>query len=170
MDGSRGEWIFSSHYISASKCINCGWTFCQMLKEGRASPKCDVYSYAIVLWELVSFQFPFKGLTIFRIMTKVTNGEVYANKTMTVCSSNCHTSCFVFQRPAIPSGCDQSLSRLIKQCWVQDYKVGCVCVCVCVCVLHTWAMYYILDSADVCCNFMCTILYCCRRDHRLKRL
>ena len=47
-----------------------------MLKEERASPKCDVYSYAIVLWELVTFQVPFQGLSRYPIMTKVINGEV----------------------------------------------------------------------------------------------
>ena len=52
-----------------------------MLKEERASPKCDVYSYAIVLWELVSFQVPFQGLARFPIMLKVTNGEVNNFKT-----------------------------------------------------------------------------------------
>ena len=37
--------------------------------------------------------------------------------------------CCLFQRPAIPSDCDQSLSDLIQRCWVDDYKVvKCVCI------------------------------------------
>ena len=49
----------------------------QLLREEPASQKCDVYSYAIVLWELATFQVPFEGVGELMIPGKVFEGEVY---------------------------------------------------------------------------------------------
>ena len=57
----------------------------QILMEEPASQKCDVYSYAIVLWELATFQVPLEGLSVFQIMTTVAKGEV-KDTPLSVCS------------------------------------------------------------------------------------
>ena len=52
------------------------WTAPEMLREHPTSKKCDVYSYAIILWELVSFELPFQGVAELMIPARVINGEV----------------------------------------------------------------------------------------------
>ena len=39
----------------------------ELLTKGDVSTKCDVYSYAIILWEMLSSSHPFKGLDIFQV-------------------------------------------------------------------------------------------------------
>ena len=47
-----------------------------MLNGLPVSKKTDVYSYAILLWELVSFEPPFKGELRVDIPSMVSDGEV----------------------------------------------------------------------------------------------
>lgn len=42
----------------------------ELLTKGDVSTKCDVYSYAIILWEMLSSSHPFKGLDIFQVREK----------------------------------------------------------------------------------------------------
>ena len=50
--------------------------------EQPASKKCDVYSYAIILWELATFELPFEGVGELMIPEKVLNGEVHVYNIM----------------------------------------------------------------------------------------
>uniref|UniRef100_A0A7E4UX48 Mitogen-activated protein kinase kinase kinase 20 n=1 Tax=Panagrellus redivivus TaxID=6233 RepID=A0A7E4UX48_PANRE len=64
-------------------------------KEG-ITPATDVWSYAVVLWELVSREVPYKGLTEFKIYSIITqHGE----------------------RLVIPETCPMELGNLLKDCW-----------------------------------------------------
>jgi sterile alpha motif and leucine zipper-containing kinase AZK len=69
-------------------------------KEGITTAT-DVWSYAVVLWELVSREVPYKGLTEFKIYSIITqHGE----------------------RLVIPETCPQKLANLLKNCWYSNPK------------------------------------------------
>jgi len=60
--------------------------------------KCDVYSFGIVLWEILSQKEPFPHHVNFQKFKKA------------VCYEN--------ERPEIPDGCLPSLKKLVQKCWV----------------------------------------------------
>ena len=68
-------------------------------KEGktRYTIKADVYSYGIILWELVAREEPYKELTQFTIPNAVFRGE----------------------RPKIPQDCPATYASLMERCWAQ---------------------------------------------------
>ena len=69
-------------------------------KEGITTST-DVWSYAVVLWELVSREVPYKGLTEFKIYSIISqHGE----------------------RLVIPDSCPQKLASLLKDCWYSNPK------------------------------------------------
>ncbi|XP_045129407.1 probable serine/threonine-protein kinase DDB_G0268876 isoform X2 [Portunus trituberculatus] len=75
------------------------WMAPELLTKGDVSTKCDVYSYAIILWEMLSTSHPFKGLDIFQIMETIEAGG----------------------RPPLPSGgVSPELKELITSCWAQN--------------------------------------------------
>jgi hypothetical protein len=59
--------------------------------------KCDVYSYGIVLWEILTRQEPFPHHT---------NFEKFR-----------HAVCNLHERPPIPAECEPTLRDLIQRCW-----------------------------------------------------
>uniref|UniRef100_F1KTA7 Mitogen-activated protein kinase kinase kinase MLT n=1 Tax=Ascaris suum TaxID=6253 RepID=F1KTA7_ASCSU len=61
----------------------------------------DVWSYAVVLWEMISREVPYKGLTEFRIYSMI------AQQGVTL---------------VIPEKCPSALSNLMKNCWKVDPK------------------------------------------------
>ena len=71
----------------------------ELLTTGEVSPKCDVYSYAIILWEMLTAQHPFKGLDVYQIMQTVEAGGRPPLTTMAV---------------------SQELRELITSCWAQN--------------------------------------------------
>ena len=77
------------------------WMAPEVYVEGKLSPKADVYSLGIVLWELCTCQVPFKGMIQQHVMFKVSNDEY---------------------RPEIPPDCPTKLSQLIQECWQQDRR------------------------------------------------
>ncbi|KAK4297581.1 hypothetical protein Pmani_030011, partial [Petrolisthes manimaculis] len=75
------------------------WMAPELLTKGDVSSKCDVYSYAIILWEMLTASHPFKGLDIFKIMETIEAGG----------------------RPPLPSsGVSPELKELITSCWAQN--------------------------------------------------
>jgi len=69
-------------------------------KDG-ITPATDVWSYAVVLWELISREVPYKGLTEFKIYSIITqHGE----------------------RLVIPETCPMELRKLLKDCWHTNPK------------------------------------------------
>ncbi len=69
-----------------------------MMDGGRVSKAADVYSYGILLWEIVTGEFPFEGQTTFQVIKGLSAGD----------------------RPVIPSGTDPGYAALIQECWNQD--------------------------------------------------
>ena len=50
----------------------------QVYKGNPVSKLCDVYSYGILLWEIITFQQPFANIICFLVPQKVMDGEVSA--------------------------------------------------------------------------------------------
>ncbi|KAG5106968.1 hypothetical protein JHK82_043938 [Glycine max] len=84
----------------ASKCDSLRgtyrWMAPEMIKGKRYGRKVDVYSFGLILWELVSGTVPFEGLSPIQVAVAVADRN---------------------SRPIIPSHCPHVLSGLIKQCW-----------------------------------------------------
>ena len=79
------------------------WMAPEIAKEERSriSPKCDIYSFAMVLYEIVTLQLPFKDDPELMAMMKVLQG----------------------QRPTLPESdpeCEPFLRHLITACWDED--------------------------------------------------
>jgi len=74
-----------------------GWMAPELFLGRTYSEKIDVYSFAIVLWELLSHGLPFDQIEVWRIPLMITGGE----------------------RPIIPkTNCPEDFIRLIRICWV----------------------------------------------------
>nr|XP_027226344.1 LOW QUALITY PROTEIN: mitogen-activated protein kinase kinase kinase 11-like [Penaeus vannamei] len=75
------------------------WMAPELLTKGPCQAKCDVYSYAIILWEMLTASHPFRGLDIFQIMETIESGG----------------------RPHLPvAGVSRELKELITSCWAQN--------------------------------------------------
>ncbi|KAL8141968.1 hypothetical protein V2J09_015000 [Rumex salicifolius] len=72
------------------------WMAPEMIKEKQHTKKVDVYSFGIVLWELLTALIPFDNMTP-------------EQAAFAVCQKNA--------RPPMPVDCPTALSRLIKRCW-----------------------------------------------------
>ena len=87
---------------SKDKYTNCGtpfWAAPEIIKSGKYSPKADVYSFAIVMYEMIARKDPYGNLNSIQVPFKVADEGL---------------------RPVIPSICPQSYRVLMKQCWSQE--------------------------------------------------
>ncbi|CAI0398687.1 unnamed protein product [Linum tenue] len=72
------------------------WMAPEMIKEKHHTKKVDVYSFGIVLWELLTALTPFDNMTP-------------EQAAFAVCQKNA--------RPPLPVTCPRALSQLINRCW-----------------------------------------------------
>uniref|UniRef100_A0A5B7ALE5 non-specific serine/threonine protein kinase n=1 Tax=Davidia involucrata TaxID=16924 RepID=A0A5B7ALE5_DAVIN len=72
------------------------WMAPEMIKEKHHTKKVDVYSFGIVMWELLTALTPFDNMTP-------------EQAAFAVCQKNA--------RPPLPSTCPMALRRFINQCW-----------------------------------------------------
>ncbi|XP_057416462.1 serine/threonine/tyrosine-protein kinase HT1-like [Lotus japonicus] len=72
------------------------WMAPEMIKEKHHTKKVDVYSFAIVLWELLTGLTPFDNMTPEQAAYAVTHKNA---------------------RPQLPSDCPLAFSHLINRCW-----------------------------------------------------
>ncbi|GMJ13484.1 high leaf temperature 1 [Hibiscus trionum] len=72
------------------------WMAPEMIKEKHHTKKVDVYSFGIVLWELLTALTPFDNMTP-------------EQAAFAVCQKNA--------RPPLPSSCPPAFSHLINRCW-----------------------------------------------------
>lgn len=80
----------------------CGtpcWTAPEILRNARYTTKADVFSYGIVLWELVTREEPFAGMPAFQVIFAVGNKGT---------------------RLPLPPVCPPELIKLIVSCWQED--------------------------------------------------
>eukprot|EP01102_Stenamoeba_stenopodia_P020233 TRINITY_DN7810_c0_g1_i1.p1 TRINITY_DN7810_c0_g1~~TRINITY_DN7810_c0_g1_i1.p1 ORF type:complete len:751 (-),score=131.19 TRINITY_DN7810_c0_g1_i1:100-2352(-) len=81
--------------------VNPIWKAPEILRGEQFSTASDVYSFGIIMWELIARQLPFKDLPFnHQIEEKVLKGE----------------------RPQIPNNCPSYWSTLMNQCWDNDPK------------------------------------------------
>jgi len=76
----------------------CNYMAPEVLKRTKYSFKADVFSFGLLIWEMLTKKVPFCGLDQLQIGTMIINGD----------------------RPLIPKTASNSLSRLIRDCWNQD--------------------------------------------------
>lgn len=75
------------------------WMAPELFKNNSYDTKVDVYSYAIILWEMLTEDTPFKGQNPMQIMTAVVQKA---------------------ERPPMPKNVPYALEQLIKLCWATD--------------------------------------------------
>lgn len=75
------------------------WTAPEMMTSTNYNEKVDVYSYGFLLWEILTKETPFRGLTPLQIQHEV-------------CDEN--------RRPLLPQNSPPKLKQLIKSCWDKD--------------------------------------------------
>eukprot|EP00252_Welwitschia_mirabilis_P008679 TRINITY_DN2072_c0_g2_i1.p1 TRINITY_DN2072_c0_g2~~TRINITY_DN2072_c0_g2_i1.p1 ORF type:complete len:405 (-),score=55.13 TRINITY_DN2072_c0_g2_i1:617-1831(-) len=72
------------------------WMAPEMIQHRAYNAKVDVYSFGIVLWELITGMLPFQNMTAVQAAFAVVNKGV---------------------RPTIPSDCPPALSDIMTRCW-----------------------------------------------------
>ncbi|GAV87198.1 Pkinase_Tyr domain-containing protein [Cephalotus follicularis] len=75
------------------------WMAPEMIKEKHHTKKVDVYSFGIVLWELITALTPFENMTPEQAAFAVSQRNA---------------------RPPLPPTCPMAFSRLINRCWSSD--------------------------------------------------
>ncbi|OHT12582.1 Serine/threonine-protein kinase HT1 [Tritrichomonas foetus] len=80
-------------------CGTTGWMAPEQMKSHKYDNKVDVYSYGMILYEMISGYYPFEGKSTLDIAIALKNGK----------------------RPKLPDG-NESIKNLIKQCWDQNPK------------------------------------------------
>lgn len=82
----------------------------EVLKDGILTPAVDVFSFGILLWELMSGQLPFQG-TVFQWQKREDCFRPGMN------SGEMMVSIVEGHRPKIPKFCPSMLADLIRRCW-----------------------------------------------------
>ncbi len=70
-----------------------------MLCSQRVNEGTDVWSYAVVLWELLTSEEPFQKMTFFQIATQVVDRNV---------------------RLVLPSSTPAAMAQLVRDCWEKE--------------------------------------------------
>jgi len=75
------------------------WTAPEVLRNERYTEKADVFSFGVVLWELVTREDPYQGMATFQIVIEVGQHKM---------------------RPIIPSAVFPPLAQLAAECWNEN--------------------------------------------------
>jgi serine/threonine protein kinase len=76
----------------------CAW---RQVRNEKYDEKVDVYSFGVILWEMMSTDVPFSNLTDMQAAMNTSNG----------------------MRPVVPSNVPEPVKKLIKDCWVHEPDV-----------------------------------------------
>jgi serine/threonine protein kinase len=83
-----------------TRCGTPCWTAPEVLRGEKYSEKADVYSFGIVMWEVITRKQPFAGRNFMNVSLDVLEGR----------------------RPAVPADCPKGFKKLMKACWHADAK------------------------------------------------
>ncbi|KAE8676025.1 Detected protein of confused Function [Hibiscus syriacus] len=89
----------SKHHTFLSSKSSAGtpeWMAPEVLRNEPANEKCDVYSFGVILWELVTLQIPWKGLNPMQVVGAVG---------------------FQNRHLEIPEHVDPMVAQIIRECW-----------------------------------------------------
>lgn len=97
----------SRSYVPQSSMMTGGigtsqWMAPEVILSQPYDEKADVYSYGMLLWEMVTHEIPFQGMRDIQVAMEVINQN---------------------RRPDIPPQTPHSLKSLIEKCWHRDPKV-----------------------------------------------
>lgn len=87
-----------SKTFAKTMCGTTGWVAPEVLNDQGYTEKADVYSFAIILWELFTRQIPYAGKNTMQVVRSVDRGE----------------------RLPIPDACPADYAELITTCWETD--------------------------------------------------
>ncbi|EAY15624.1 TKL family protein kinase [Trichomonas vaginalis G3] len=75
------------------------WEAPEVINNMQYNEKADVYSYGILLWEILTSDFPFRGLSQVQVAMNVVGNAI---------------------RPVIPNVAPPKITKMIKLCWDQE--------------------------------------------------
>jgi len=74
------------------------WMAPEVVRNEKYDEKVDVYSFGVILWEMMSTDVPFSNLTDMQAAMNTSNG----------------------MRPVVPNSIPEPVKQLIKDCWLQE--------------------------------------------------
>jgi serine/threonine protein kinase len=83
-----------------TRCGTPCWTAPEVIRGEKYSEKADVFSFGVIMWEVVTRKQPFAGRNFMGVSLDVLEGR----------------------RPAIPGDCAAALRKLMKKCWHAEAK------------------------------------------------
>ena len=90
--------MWSRHAFAERLVVLCRWMAPEVVEHGPYNHQADVYSFAIVLWELLTGQVPYADKTPLQAAVGVVQKGL---------------------RPPIPASCPPALAMLMQECWGQ---------------------------------------------------
>ncbi|CBY33110.1 unnamed protein product [Oikopleura dioica] len=77
------------------------WMAPELIQGKKSNDLCDVYSFGVLLWEMLTREVPFKGMEGFQVAWMVVEKR---------------------QRPVLPEKAPEEIKELISTCWAHDPK------------------------------------------------
>ncbi|BCS82726.1 putative serine/threonine-protein kinase [Cotonvirus japonicus] len=81
-----------------TRCGTPCWTAPEIIRGEKYNEKVDVYSFGIVMWEVLTGKHPFVGCNFMKVTLDILEGK----------------------RPQIPTDCPPKFKKLMKKCWNQN--------------------------------------------------
>jgi len=88
--------FYDQYYNSSSAVIPVRWSAPEILRQGKVTSKCDVFSFGVVMWEIMEFgRIPWTEFSNSQVIDKILN----------------------YERLPCPKNCPQELYDMMKKCW-----------------------------------------------------